>query len=256
MSDAALPSPPKIDVAASVRFAYAVVIDHWRLAISRAWLPFAIVLLTGLVELLGDQRWFVQIPAFVADAGAFAVFIVRWHRFILLGEMAAEGFISAGWAPYVWTTAKLWLLLAIGLVPLLLAIAIISKAIDLSLTALADAGLIDTIFLPLGLFWARVSLAFPAAAIARRISLFTGAWDLVSGNYWRLVACLVACCAPFAVLTFGVGSLGGLLSIPRVIVFIIQSTVWVAGAAVVASLLSEVYRRLSPPAPWVARRAS
>jgi hypothetical protein len=245
MSIATPQSPPKIDVAASVCFAYAVAIDHWRLVVALAWAPFVVVTMAGeAYEWLGDS-WLVRTAYLLIDSGGFAIFIVRWHRFVLLGETAADRFIPAGWGPYIWTTMKLGLLLLIGFVLLLV---IVSFAIGPSLTSnvTAGVGVIAAIVLGLALFWAGVSLAFPAAAIGRRISLVTGAWDLVSGNYWRLVACLVACCAPFALLSFGVGSLGGWSPILRFVAFIIQSTVWFAGAAVVASLLSQIYRRLAP----------
>ena len=248
MSDAALPLPPKIDVAASVRFAYAVAIDHWRLVVALAWAPFVAVTMAGeAYEWLGDS-WLVRTAYLLIDSGGFAIFIVRWHRFVLLGETAADRFIPAGWGPYIWTTMKLGLLLLIGFVLLLVIVSFLGVAIGPSLTSnvTAGVGVIAAIVLGLALFWAGVSLAFPAAAIVRRISLVTGAWDLVSGNYWRLVACLVACCAPFALLSFGVGSLGGVSPILNVIIFIMQSVVWFAGAAVVASLLSHIYRRLAP----------
>jgi hypothetical protein len=90
-------------------------------------------------------------------------------------------------------------------------------------------------------------LAFPAAAIKRPISLVGEAWDLVAGNYWRLIACVTACYAPFGVVEYIVGDIGGALPpIPEVIFrVVVRPAVWLAGAAVVASLLSDVYRRLS-----------
>jgi len=49
MSYAALPSQQKIDIAASVRAAYTMVIDNARLAVDLAWLPFAILIGAAIV---------------------------------------------------------------------------------------------------------------------------------------------------------------------------------------------------------------
>jgi predicted permease len=73
------------------------------------------------------------------------------------------------------------------------------------------------------------------------------AWDLVTGNYWRLVACLIACCVPFAILSYVVNEIADALpSILWIVFQIILLALWFASSAVVASLLSDVYRRLSP----------
>ena len=86
MSDAVTPRP-KIDIAASVRFAFTIVFDNARVAVGLAWLPFLILVGADIVgSLLGNDRWFVQVPTLLIDTAGWAVFIVRWHRFILLGE--------------------------------------------------------------------------------------------------------------------------------------------------------------------------
>src|SRR5207244_4802187 len=88
MSVAASPSDGlKIDIGASVRAAYSVVIENARLAVDLAWLPFAILVAAELVAwLLGRDRLLVQLVAPLIDAAGFAVFALPWHRFILLGE--------------------------------------------------------------------------------------------------------------------------------------------------------------------------
>jgi hypothetical protein len=250
MSVAASPSGQKIDVATSVRAAYTVVIDNARLAVALAWLPFMILAGAQIVAwLLGNDRWFVQIPALLIDTAGWAVFIVRWHRFILLGETTAEALFPPGWGAYVWTGLKLWLLLSIGLL-LFIGVAlflVIAMGAPTSLSGIIVIGSVIIFALVLALVWARVSLAFPAAAIERPISLMGNAWDLVAGNYWRLVACLIACCTPFGIFMYIVDQVGGALpSILRVVFLIGDLGLWFAGAAVVASLLSQIYRRLSP----------
>jgi hypothetical protein len=248
MSVAPSPSGQKIDIAASVRGAYTVVIDNARLAVVPAWLPFMILAGAQIVAwLLGNDRWFVQIPALLIDTAGWAVFIVRWHRFILLGETTAEALFPPGWGAYVWTGLKLWLLLAIGLLIGVVLFVLMGVVAPLSRSGMLAIGGVGVLALALALVWARVSLAFPAAAIKRPISLVGEAWDLPTGNYWRLVACLIACCVPFAIFIYIVGEIGGALpSILRVVIALVDLAAWFAGAAVVASLLSHIYRRLSP----------
>jgi hypothetical protein len=259
MSDAASLLPPKIDVAASVRFAYAAVINNARLAIALAWLPFAILAVVQIVDsMLDDDRWFVRIPVVLIDAAVWAIFLVRWHRFILLEETTAKSLFPPGWAAYVWTGVKLWLLLSFGLLvgfALFLFMEIIAPVS--STGAIAIGGMISLVFV-LALVWARISLAFPAAAVGRPITLVADAWELARGNYWRLVACLIACCAPFVIFTYGIGSIADVLpSMLRSTSPFLDLAVLFAGAAVVASLLSHIYRRLSPVEPQAAeRRAS
>ena len=87
---------------------------------------------------------------------------------------------------------------------------------------------------------ARLSLVFPAAAIERPIEL-RAAWDLAAGNFWRLFACLVLCYLPFVVVK---AMLGGSATLFGLVFQIIGLAVVFAGAAVVASLLSGLYRQL------------
>jgi hypothetical protein len=258
MSDATSSSRPKIDVAESVRFAFAVVNDNARLAIALAWLPFVILAVVQIIESRLDDRWSVRISVALIDAAAWAVFLVRWHRFILLQETTATGLFPPGWMAYVWTGVKLWLLLAFGVLAGFALFLFMDIVAPFSSTgALAIGGMI-CLLLVLALVWARVSLAFPAAAIGRPLTLVADAWDLATGNYLRLVACLVACCAPFVILTYGIGLIAGVLpSMLANIIPFVDLVVWFAGAAVVASLLSNVYRRLSPAEPQATeRRAS
>jgi hypothetical protein len=253
----ASPSQPKIGIAASVRFAFTAVMDNAYLALALAWLPFVIVAAAQILgSLLGGDRWTVRISTALIDTTAWAVFIVRWHRFILLGETTAGRFFPPGWRTYVWTGVKLWLLLSLGLVVGFLLFTFVSVAAPFPSTGMVSIGLLVALVIGLGLAWLRVSLAFPAAAINRPISLVADAWDLLVGNYWRLVAAFILCCAPFAFVIYGLGAIvGALPSLLSDIVPVVDLAVLFAGAAVVASLLSEFYRRLSPPAPQSERRA-
>ena len=59
MSVMASPSEQKIDIAASVRAAYMVVMDNARLAVDLAWLPFAILIGAEIIAwVVGGGGWF------------------------------------------------------------------------------------------------------------------------------------------------------------------------------------------------------
>ncbi len=241
MSAAASPSGQTIDIAASVRAAYTVVTDNARLAVALAWLPFAILVGVEIIARLSGGYRFGDILAPLISLAGFTVFgtvfIVRWHRFILLGETAADRLFPPGWGVFFVALLKLGFLFLLGLIVLI----VIAAVAPHSLTqVILIAGMTA-----ITLIWAGVSLAFPAAAIKRPTSLVGDAWDLLTGNYWRLVACLIACCAPFAILSYVLNEIADALPAILWIVFrIILLAVWFASSAVVASLLSDVYRRL------------
>src|SRR5579884_1358341 len=95
----------------------------------------------------------------------------------------------------------------------------------------------------------RVSLVFPAAAIDRPLS-FRAGWHLLAENYWRLLACVVLCYLPFSIGRFVLARLGGSAFFPIWILFDAAGlAVAFAGVAVLASLVSETYRRLSGVMP-------
>ena len=111
MSVMASPSEQKIDIAASVRAAYTFVMDNGRLAVDLAWLPFAILVGAEFVAwLVGGGGWFGMILALLVRAGGFAVFgtafMVRWHRFVLLGETTSESLFPPGWTPFFLTVRE------------------------------------------------------------------------------------------------------------------------------------------------------
>jgi hypothetical protein len=253
MSYAALPSQQKIDIAASVRAAYTIVIDNARLAVDLAWLPFAILIGAEIVAwLVGGGGWFGMILALLVQAGGFAVFgtvfIVRWHRFILLGETTPESLFPPGWGTFFLTAVKIGLLAFVGVLVLVLIAAVPPHFLTV---LIAIAGYIALAFAA-----ARLSLVFPAAAIERPISL-RQAWDLMAGNYWRLFACLLACYLPFGVVHYIVNEIGG--GAPSILWIVFQAiglAVSFAGVAVVASLMSDVYRGFYPTDAQAERRAS
>src|SRR5690348_18470160 len=125
MTYAASPSEQKIDIAASVRAAYTIVTDNVPLVMDLAWLPFAILVGAEIVAwIVGGGGWFGMILALLVRAGGFAVFgtvfIVRWHRFILLGETKSETLIPPGWSTFFLTAVKVGLAVFVGVLVLVM----------------------------------------------------------------------------------------------------------------------------------------
>jgi len=253
MSVMASPSQQKIDIAASVRAAYTTVMENARLAVDLAWLPFAILVVAEIIAwVIGGGGWIGMILALLVQAGGFAVFgtafIVRWHRFILLGETTPESLFPPGWATFFLTAVKIGLLAFVGVLVLVLIAAIPPHFLTV---LIAIAG-----YIALAFAVARLSLVFPAAAIERPISL-REAWDLLAGNYWRLFACLLACYVPFGIVHYIVNQIaGGAPSILWIVFQVIGLAVSFAGVAVVASLMSDVYRGFYPTDIQAERQAS
>lgn len=245
MSYAATPSGQQIDIAASLRAAYATVMDNGRLAVDLAWLPFAILIgAEFLAWLVGGGGLFGMMLAMLIHAAGFAVFgtvfIVRWHRFILLGETVPETLFPPGWGTFFLTVVKLGIGMFIAAFVLVMIVAAMPSFLGVLLAIVGYAAL--------AVAWSRVSLVFPAAAIERPLSL-REAWDVMAGNYWRLFACLLGCYVPFGIVHYILNKIGTAgPSILWIVFEAIGLAVSFAGVAVVASLLSDVYRGLEAPA--------
>ena len=238
---AAPPAGDRIDIIAAVQTAYSTVWRNVNLAVELAWLPFALVVVAEIVALvLGAGGMFGMLLAdLVRDLGLAVfgtIFIVRWHRFVLLGETASGGLFPPGWVPFFIATIKIVLLVILGAVIVVLIAALPPHFLTGLIATVAGFALVVGA--------ARLSLVFPAAAIERPIALRT-AWYLAAGNFWRLFACLALCTLPFALLNYLLGESGDASAAIVWLVFrIIDLAVSFAGAAVVASLLSDLYRQL------------
>jgi hypothetical protein len=100
-----------------------VVFGNARLATGLAWLPFALLLGTEIIAWLLSGGRFGEILASLIRVAGFAVFgtmfIVRWHRFILLGETATDLFFPPGWGTFFLALLKLGLLLLLAFIILI-----------------------------------------------------------------------------------------------------------------------------------------
>jgi hypothetical protein len=250
MSISTSPAPGyRLDIAAVVAGAYRTVIDNARLAADLAWLPFAVVLVAEVAAgAVGGGGIFSRLLAGLAHAIGYlvfgTVFIVRWYRFLLLGERAAGALFTPSWRAFFVVTLKLALALFAGWLVLGLIAALPPHFLTAPLFVIGALALVIAAV--------RVSLVFPAAAVDAPLS-FRAAWDLLASNYWRLFAAVVLCYLPFAIGRFILARIGG--SAFFVIWLLFEAAglaVAFAGIAVVTALVSETYRRLTAPTPAAA----
>jgi hypothetical protein len=236
------PGRPRVDVMEHTVGAYRAVLDNVRLVIEMALLPFVIVLAMEFVALILPGGGIVgRVLAALVNAGGLlifgTVFVVRWHRFVLLDESVSSGLLPPGWNLFLMTTIKLLAIVFVGWI-ILGFIAILPPHI-LTIPLVAAGG----IALTLGSM--RVSLVFPAAAIERPIG-FMAASDWITGNFWRLFVCLVMCYLPFAVIASIILHIGAVFpSLFWVVFQALQLAVSFVGVAVVAALLSHLYREIA-----------
>jgi hypothetical protein len=231
----------RLDIGAAVASAYRTVADNARLARDLAWLPFAVVLVAEIVAAGLGGGIFVRLLAGLGYLVFGTIFVVRWYRFLLLGEQTASALFTPAWRGFFVVTLKLALLIFVGWLVLGLVAALPPHFLT------APLFLVGAIALAIAAV--RVSLVFPAAAVDTPMS-FRAAWDLLAGNYWRLFAAVVLCYLPFSIARFILARIGGASSFLIWILFEAAGLVVAfAGIAVVTSLVSEAYRRLTGPAP-------
>jgi hypothetical protein len=243
------PAPPRIyqiDVVGQVGLAYRAVIDRAQLVVEMALLPYLIVLAIELVALLipGPGIFLHVLAALIRALGLLlfgSVFIVRWHRFVLLGESVGGGLLPPGWIEFVIAGIKLGAIILAGWVALVAVALLPPYFLTIPLSGIGGVALT--------LFALRVSLIFPAAAIGQPVGLRT-AWDWVAGNFWRFFACAFACYFPFIVVQMMIGALASAFPTLTGIVFeALRLAVSFVGAAVIAALLSHLYREIAEAPP-------
>jgi hypothetical protein len=243
------PGSYQIDVVDQVGRAYRAVLDNAQLVGEIALLPYIVVLAIALIAaLIAGHVFFAGLIAMVIHAIALLVFvpvfIVRWHRFLLLGESISGGLIPPGWAAFVTAWVKLGVAVLVGWVVLILIGLLPPHFITVPLSIIGGVAL--------ALLTLRVSLIFPAAAIARPVG-FQTAWHWVTGNYWRLFVSALACYLPFAIAELVVSWIAALFPSLFWIVFeAMRLALSFAGAAIVVALLSHLYRDIvgiEPMAP-------
>jgi hypothetical protein len=234
-------APPRthqIDVVDQVGRAYRAVFDRLQFVAEIALLPYLIVLATILVLLLMPGGIFGHVLAGLIYAIAFllfgAVYIVRWHRFVLLGETVSDGLIPLGWTEFIIAGVKLGAIVFAGWLVLVLVAALPPHILTIPLSGIGGVALT--------LMAMRVALIFPAAAIGRSVGLQT-AWGWIEGNFWRLFACSFASYFPFVVVQLLISELSRIFPSLLGIVFeALRLAVAFIGAAVIAALLSHLYR--------------
>jgi hypothetical protein len=232
----------QIDVVSEVGTAYRAVFDRLQLVGEMALLPFLITLAIEIAAHFLVSEGGLPVAAILGIALGLAqavfaiVFIVRWYRFLLLGETIGGGLIPPGWTASIVVTIKLVLLIIAALVPLII-IGMIVPVLGPPLSLIGG--------IAIALASIRVSMIFPAAAIEQPIP-FRTAWDWLEGNYWRLVAVEFACYLPFVVASYVIMAIGTALpSLFYVVIAALHLVVSFVGWAVVSAVLAHVYRELT-----------
>jgi hypothetical protein len=227
----------QIDVLGATTRAYQSIGANFALLVEFAWLPLAIVWGFAVLASLINGGRFGRLLASLFDAIGFLVFgttfLVRCHRFALLGERDAVNLFPPGWGDFFITGVKLGACVFVASIVLGL---IVTLPPHMLTVPLALIGYFVVAFASM-----RVSLAFPAAAIAQPMAL-REAWDRAAGNYWRLVGGLILCYLPFAIIDMILLRLGlGSFWLTWLIFEAIRLAVTFVGLAVIASFLSEAY---------------
>jgi hypothetical protein len=239
------PAPPgsyQIDVVDEVSRAYSAVLNNLQLVGEMALIPYLFVIAAELLILLIPGAGFLlHVLAALIEALVMlifgTVFIVRWHRFILLGEAVGDGLIPPGWTTFLIAGIKLGAAIFVGWIVLVVIALLPPHFITVPLSIIGG--------LVLALLSLRVSLIFPAAAIEHPISMHM-AWDWIAGNYWRLFACALACYLPFIIVEMVIGLIGAAFPSFATIIFeALRLAVSFVGAAVVATLLSHLYAQIA-----------
>jgi hypothetical protein len=230
----------KIDIVPAIENAFGGVFRNWSTLVGLAWLPFVIVIVSQLIAFGISGGGFVGalLGGLLYLFGALVfgtVFVVRWHRFVLLGEAESDELFTASWRHFFFAAAKLTLMVAVGWVVLFYLALIPPRVVTAPLFGIV--GGIALIVLAV-----RMSLILPAAAVDRPMT-FRESWDRIAGNTWRYFACAGICWIPFALASVGLAAVGRTDGwIVWLVCQILVIGVLFIGWAIVAGLLSEVYR--------------
>src|SRR5262245_612379 len=95
----------RVPIRASIGRAYRSVFGHLRLAASFAWRPLLIILLievVGPLVMFGQNRILLLGLAPIIGFLVFGtIFVVRWQRFVLLGDSDNSSLFPPGWRPFL-----------------------------------------------------------------------------------------------------------------------------------------------------------
>ncbi|HEY0523583.1 MAG TPA: hypothetical protein VGD08_09340 [Stellaceae bacterium] len=227
--------------------AYRFVLNRLPIFAEMAVVPLAAILLAEYVGALLERGVIGYVLAALLRSAALIVFgsvvFVRWHRFVLLGEVTrgVERLFGPGWRPFA---TALLILTAIPLV--YLAAASLLVVVYVGLLLLAIAPLLGIAF---ALASVRVALVFPAASIERPLG-WGEAWALAAGHYLKLLGGGVLCAAPFGIAFVLLHVIGERAwTIVWMVTEALALAVTYVGGAVCATYVSELYRRIVPGAP-------
>ncbi|MCZ6744568.1 MAG: hypothetical protein O7D31_07820 [Alphaproteobacteria bacterium] len=240
-----------------------------------AWFPITISFIGFIPDFLPHPaiRWVLHI---LLTMGAYAIFAVRWHRFVLLDDHS--GVLSdlpslRNLRFFLYTLAFMWM----PWVP-----SIIIQYLY-PIKSVGDGGTLSPLFIFAVIFGNvmilvlfRLVLLLPAAAIDKPISV-RGAWRKMGGNTWNLIGAFVLIIIPLVIFALMLSGFMGLhLTLPlsggmfrlwvgefgetgsfalQAVNLLIEGSISLVGLAVGITVLSATHWHLvGPKKPMLTRR--
>ena len=240
-----------------------------------AWFPITISFIGFIPDFLPHPaiRWVLHV---LLTMGAYAIFAVRWHRFVLLDDHS--GVLSdlpslRNLRFFLYTLAFMWM----PWVP-----SIIIQYLY-PIKSVADGGTLSPLFIFAVIFGNvmilvlfRLVLLLPAAAIDKPISV-RGAWRKMGGYTWNLIGAFVLIIIPLVIFALILSKFmgfyltlplsGGMVGIPlgefgemesialQAVNFLIEGSISLVGLAVGITVLSATHWHLvGPKQPMLTRR--
>lgn len=163
---------------------------------------------------------------------------VSWHRFVLIEDY--PGLLPAlparVVAAYVWRSIVITFLLMLALVPVVLAVGVLSVVLGIDQTAIGQLGLAAVIGTVLGYLWLRIASVLPGLAVGRPLSI-RGAWGATSA----LSAAIFGASALFVAFNILAAMLSAALFGAGPVRIVAEITISWATMMVGASLVTTVY---------------
>lgn len=191
--DPAAVARPKLPVWRTIKESFIFVFGNFGHFLALGWLPFTVTFAAGFVviaEMVGylTVSSAISIPIRALSWFAYAVFAVRWHRFVLLDERGAALSGLLEWRNFIFFG---YILVLMGVPVFAMNSMSTFGTLSEGDPAMTFVTLIGYLVLSLGgfalsLILYRLYLLFPATAIDRPMK-FGQAWQRMGGNTWRLI---------------------------------------------------------------------
>jgi hypothetical protein len=195
---------PSLSIFPLIRRAYESVLSEPRrfLDVAWPWLGLSTFCLYALERLkdssddLSPEMGFLFILLVMAHLAALNGFLVKWTRWLLLGEMPV-GRAIFGWGRREWRALLATFLAGLPLIPPILILAYAIALSAMNQESAATWGFVLPFVLVLGVFlWLRLSLAPALAALDASGNSLAASWRLTRKRTGRLLAIMILSILP------------------------------------------------------------